>query len=107
VQLKLPVVLITGDGRDTDGHVAADLVGVAKACGISDSRTITTMAEVEAFAPCLQDVSSGPRFAGVKIDSANLERVLSSSDGYLYRESHPRVAGIPADLAPNLLGAMQ
>ena len=29
----------------------------------------------------MQDVASGPRFASVKIDSANLERVLSSRDG--------------------------
>ena len=61
---------------------AADLVGVAKACGISDSRAMTTLAEVEAFAPrSMQDVGSGPRFASVKIDAANLERVLSSRDG--------------------------
>jgi thiamine pyrophosphate-dependent acetolactate synthase large subunit-like protein len=59
---------------------AADLVGVAKACGIADTRAMTTMAEVEAFAPTLQNVSSGPRFASVKIDAANLERVLSSRD---------------------------
>src|SRR4051794_13038880 len=55
---------------------AADLVGVAKACGIGDVRAMTTMAEVAAFAPSLQDVGSGPRFASVKIDAANLERVL-------------------------------
>ncbi len=60
---------------------AADLVGVAKACGISDSRAISTMAEVEAFAKSIQDVSAGPRFASVKIDSANLERVLPTRDG--------------------------
>ena len=41
---------------------------------------LATMAEVEAFAPTLQDVASGPRFASVKIDGANLERVLSSRD---------------------------
>ena len=39
------------------------------------------MAEIEALAPRLQDVTSGPRFASVKIDGANLERVLSSRDG--------------------------
>jgi hypothetical protein len=39
------------------------------------------MDEVEAFAKAVQDVSAGPRFASVKIDSANLERVLSSRDG--------------------------
>jgi hypothetical protein len=42
---------------------------------------MTTLAEVAAFASTLQDVSSGPRFANVKIDAANLERVLSSRDG--------------------------
>ena len=42
---------------------------------------IATMAEIEAFASSMQDVASGPRFASIKIDSANLERVLSSRDG--------------------------
>jgi thiamine pyrophosphate-dependent acetolactate synthase large subunit-like protein len=60
---------------------AADLVGVARACGISDSRAISTMAEAEAFATSIQDVSAGPRFASVKIDAANLERVLPMRDG--------------------------
>lgn len=60
---------------------AADLVGVAKACGISDSRAISTMGEVEAFAKSIQDVDAGPRFASVKIDAANLERVLPTRDG--------------------------
>ena len=79
------VVLDNESYGETGGQVshtaaAADLVGVAKACGISDTRAMTTMAEVEAFVPSLQDVSSGPRFASVKIDGANLERVLSSRD---------------------------
>ena len=38
-------------------------------------------ADIEAFSPLMQDVSSGPRFVSIKIDSANLERVLSSRDG--------------------------
>ncbi len=60
---------------------AADLVEVARACGISDSRAVSTLAEVEAFATAIQDVSAGPRFASVKIDAANLERVLPTRDG--------------------------
>jgi hypothetical protein len=36
---------------------------------------------IEAFAPEMQDISSGLRFASVKIDPANLERVLSNRDG--------------------------
>jgi thiamine pyrophosphate-dependent acetolactate synthase large subunit-like protein len=68
-----------GQASHTAGTV--DFVGVARACGISDARDISTMAEIEAFAASMQDVSSGPRFDSVKIDSANLERVLSSRDG--------------------------
>ena len=60
---------------------AVNLVGVAQACGIADTSTLETMAEIEAFASSLQDVSAGPRFASVKIDAANLERVLSNRDG--------------------------
>jgi len=71
---------------ETGGQVshtsgAADLVGVAKACGIKDSRTLETMGEIEAFAKGIQDVSAGPRFANVKIDSADVGRVLSNRDG--------------------------
>jgi thiamine pyrophosphate-dependent acetolactate synthase large subunit-like protein len=74
---------VYGETGGQASHTAAtvDLVGVAKACGISDARTIATMTDVEAFAAGMQDVASGPRFASVKIDSANLERVLSSRDG--------------------------
>jgi len=68
-----------GQASHTSG--GADLVGVAKACGIPQASSMTTMAEVEAFKGSLQDVSAGPRFASVKIDSANLERALSNRDG--------------------------
>ena len=43
-------------GQMSHTAVAADLVGVANACGISDSRAISTMAEVEALAKAVQDV---------------------------------------------------
>jgi len=68
-----------GQASHTGSNV--DLVGVAKACGITDVRSVATMAEIKAFAASMQDVSSGPRFASIKIDSANLERVLASRDG--------------------------
>ena len=71
-----------GETGGQTSHTAgtADLVGVARACGIADARAMTTMAEVEALAPSLQDVTAGPRFVSVKIDGANLERVLSNRD---------------------------
>jgi thiamine pyrophosphate-dependent acetolactate synthase large subunit-like protein len=68
-------------GQVSHTSAAADLVGVAQACGIKDSRTLETMGEIEAYAKGLQDVTAGPRFANVKIDSADLERVLSNRDG--------------------------
>src|ERR1700681_1564553 len=71
---------VYGETGGQASHTAstADLVGVAKACGIPEARTLSTMAEIEAFTAQMQDISSGPRFASIKIDSANLERVLSS-----------------------------
>ena len=68
-------------GQASHTGTNTDLVGVAKACGISDARSVATMAEIQAFAASMQDVTAGPRFASIKIDSANLERVLASRDG--------------------------
>src|SRR2546426_6839656 len=61
-----------GQARHTAATV--ELVGVAPACGIADSRAIATMADVETFAHGMQDVSCRPRFARVKIHTANPER---------------------------------
>jgi thiamine pyrophosphate-dependent acetolactate synthase large subunit-like protein len=68
-----------GQASHTAGNV--DLVKLAQACGIADAHALATLAEIEAFAASMQDISNGPRFASVKIDAANLERVLSSRDG--------------------------
>ena len=68
-------------GQASHTAAAVDFVGVARSCGIADARALATMAEIEGFAASMQDVGSGPRFASVKIDNANLERVLSSRDG--------------------------
>src|ERR1700738_499757 len=72
-----------GETGGQASHTAgtAHLVGVARACGIADARSLATMTEIEAFARSMHDIASGPRFASIKIDSANLERVLSSRDG--------------------------
>ena len=68
-------------GQASHTGASTDLVGIARCCGIVDSRALSTMAEIESFAAGLQDISAGPRFASVKIDPANLERVLSHRDG--------------------------
>jgi len=68
-------------GQASHTAATADLVGIARCCGITEARNLTTMAEIEAFASLMHDITSGPRFASVKIDPANLERVLSNRDG--------------------------
>ena len=68
-------------GQASHTGTNVDLVGVARACGINDARSLATMAEIEMLAKTIQDISSGPRFVSVKIDAANLERVLASRDG--------------------------
>jgi len=68
-------------GQASHTGVNTNLVGVATSCGIRDARDLTTMAEIKSFAASMQNVSAGPRFASIKIDSANLERVLASRDG--------------------------
>jgi thiamine pyrophosphate-dependent acetolactate synthase large subunit-like protein len=68
-------------GQTSHTSVAADLVGVAKACGIADSQAITTMADVEGLVPKLHELKSGPRFANIKIDGGNVDRILPMRDG--------------------------
>src|SRR4051794_25710338 len=54
-------------GQASHTGASADLVGIARCCGIGDARSLSTMAEIESFAAELQDISTGPRFALVKI----------------------------------------
>ena len=74
---------VYGETGGQASHTGAntDLVGVARACGIGDASTLATLAEINAFAASMQNVAAGPRFASIKIDSANLERVLANRDG--------------------------
>ena len=68
-------------GQASHTGASTDLVGIACCCGITEARNLTTMAEIGTFAAQMHDIGSGPRFASVKIDAANLERVLSNRDG--------------------------
>jgi thiamine pyrophosphate-dependent acetolactate synthase large subunit-like protein len=64
-------------------HTAAgvDLAQVAKACGIADTHTIATMAEVDQLRARIGHVDEGPLVAVIKIDAASPARVLPSRDG--------------------------
>jgi len=76
---------------------AANLVGSRQACGIADARTLDTMARSRLWRT-LQDVSAGPRFASVKIDAANLERVALESRRYVHPDPAARFPGLRPDL---------
>ena len=82
-------------GQMSHTAAAADLVGIARACGIADSVALATLDEIAAFAARMQDVSAGPRFANIKIDAANLERVLSNRDGMFVLTRLRGALGLP------------
>jgi thiamine pyrophosphate-dependent acetolactate synthase large subunit-like protein len=73
-----------------------DLTAVARACGITDARTLTTMAEVEAFAPRAHEPGSGARVATIKIDAAEAPKVLPPRDGVLLMNRTRAALGFPA-----------
>ena len=59
----------------------ADLAKIAMACGIAETRTVTTMDEVSALAARVMRIGEGPMVAVIKIDAASPPRVLPSRDG--------------------------
>ena len=60
---------------------AADLAGIARACGIQNSFVVENEHDVEALAESIHAVGSGPTVAVVKIDDAEKPRCLPSRDG--------------------------
>src|SRR5262249_21887812 len=68
-------------GQMSHTAAAADLVGVARACGVADSMALATREEIPHFAPRRQALPGGPRFANIKTDAPTLGRVLSTRDG--------------------------
>jgi thiamine pyrophosphate-dependent acetolactate synthase large subunit-like protein len=85
------VVLDNGLYEETGGQAShtgtvADLVAVARGCGIGDARLITDEAGLDALRPRLQETrSGGPRFAVVKVAPGEGSRVLPLRDGYALR----------------------
>ncbi|MFO0992172.1 MAG: thiamine pyrophosphate-dependent enzyme [Hyphomicrobiales bacterium] len=59
----------------------ADLAKIAMACGIAETRTVTTMDEVGLLAERITRIGEGPVVAVIKIDAGSPPRVLPSRDG--------------------------
>lgn len=78
-------------GQATHTARGTDLSAVAKACGIADARAMTTMAEVDAFAARVHSPGKGTTVATIKIDPAELPKVLPPRDG-VYLTTRTRAA---------------
>lgn len=74
-----------------------DLAAVARACGIADARTITTMAEVDALAGRATALGNGPSVAVIKIDATDAPRVIPVRDGAYNKGRFRRALGLSAD----------
>ncbi|MBL8893416.1 MAG: aldehyde dehydrogenase [Rhizobiales bacterium] len=59
----------------------ADIAKIAAACGIAETRTVTTIDEVGSLSDRITRIGEGPLVAVVKIDAASPPRVLPSRDG--------------------------
>jgi thiamine pyrophosphate-dependent acetolactate synthase large subunit-like protein len=82
-------------GQATHTAYGADLTAVAKACGIADAKTLTTMVEVETFAPRCHDATAGPAVATIKIDAKEAPRALPPRDGVLLMNRTRAALGFP------------
>jgi thiamine pyrophosphate-dependent acetolactate synthase large subunit-like protein len=82
-------------GQETHTAHKTDLAAVAKACGIADAATLTTMDEVDAFARRIGKPGAGTAVAIVKIDPAEAEKVLPPRDGVVLMNRVRSALGFP------------
>jgi hypothetical protein len=85
----------TGAQRSHTAH-GTDLAAIARGCGIADARTITTMAEIESFATLIHSPLAGPRVGVIKIDPAEVPKVLPTRDGAYLKGRFRRALGLEA-----------
>lgn len=74
-----------------------DLAKVAEACGITDARTITTMAGVDQLAGRANRIGTGPAVAVVKIDTADAPRVIPIREGAYNKARFRTALGLSVD----------
>jgi thiamine pyrophosphate-dependent acetolactate synthase large subunit-like protein len=95
------VVLDNGLYGETGGQashsVVADLAAIAGAAGIADARAIDAMGEVETLAARATSLGNGPCVAVVRIEQAELERVLPTRDGHAIRARVRQSLGLSID----------
>ena len=72
-----------GETGKQKSHTArgTDLIGIAKACSISEAYRLNDEAEIDRFALDLENAQTGPRLALIKISDGETTRVIPSRDG--------------------------
>ena len=84
-------------GQETPSAGSADLAAIAKACGVADCRTLTTLAQVEELARRAHKVGEAPCVAVLKISRDDPGRVVPIREG-AHNKARLRVAlGLSAD----------
>lgn len=83
-----------GQESHTSGNT--DLAAIARACGITDARTITSQAELEQLGRRVHAPGEGPCVAVVKISRADYPRVLPSRDGVWLKTRMRAAIGLPS-----------
>lgn len=74
--------------------LGADLVAIAKSCGIQDVQDVRDEAGLIALRQSLQNLSGGPRFAAIRIANGEFERALAPRDGVHVRNRMRRHLGL-------------
>ena len=75
--------------------LGADLVAIAKSCGIVQTHDVRDEAELATLRDAIQDLSTGPRFAAIRIANAEHERALAPRDGIHVRNRMRQHLGLP------------
>jgi thiamine pyrophosphate-dependent acetolactate synthase large subunit-like protein len=73
-------------GQETHTARSTSLAGVARGCGIADAHTITRMDDVDKLAKRAHGRGDGTTVAAIKIDPAELARVLPPREGTMMME---------------------
>lgn len=90
---------VYGETGNQKSHTAlgTDLAGVARGCGIEDSRRVTTMDEVGTLATRIHAVGDAPAFACIPVDPAPVPKVYPPRDGPYLRDRLRRALGVLDD----------
>lgn len=75
--------------------LGADLVAIAKSCGIVKTHDVRDEAGLATLRDAIQDLSTGPRFAAIRIANAEHERALAPRDGIHVRNRMRQHLGLP------------